>query len=313
MSTNQKEYVPIVRTGKFYWGLVLTFIIILVLNYFLPGALPFGMFEFFFFKFSLAKLAEIPWVLLLIGPGLTILVALLTKRNKNEHLDELASLPDNIWTSILAGVFEPISFRWLGFYLAIFSFWGIDLLTQELWVTGWWLAIITHPWVAIPLIGFALIGANFIGLIAYGIIYDDSTKGGLINSVAAIVVLSVVVIDLGVILLVAWSWLKWLYDVILIPLVVFITQGRLSTQLAGYGWATMAAAISVNWSFGKGHANHGPIALLDAWAFGMIEFWVTFNFGLPVAILMHAGYDVLIHLITAWDSFWELITSKEPL
>jgi hypothetical protein len=308
-----KEFVLLVRTGKFYWGLILTFMIILIMNYFLPGVLPFGIFEFWFFKFSLAKLAEIPWVLLLIGPGLTILATMLSKRKKDEHLDELAGLPDNIWTSILAGVFEPISFRWLGFYLAIFAFWAIDLLTQELWVTGWWIAITTNLWVAIPLIVLALIGANFIGLIAYGITYDNNTKGCLIKSVAAIVVLSVVIIDLGTFFLVFWSWLKWLYDAILIPLVIIITQGRLSTQLADYGWATMAAAISVNWSFGKAHANRGPIAFLDAWAFGMIEFWVTFNFGLPVAILLHVGYDILIHLIVAWDSFWELITSKEPL
>ncbi len=305
----KKEY--LVRTGKFYKGLLLTFLAILVLNYFLPGILPFGIFQFFFVKFSLAKLAEIPWVLLLIGPGLTILAAIFSKRTRKENLDTLGELPDKLWTATLAGIFEPISFRWLGFYLAIFAFSLTNLMATEIWKTSWWLLITGNPWVSIPLIILALIGANFIGLLGYGIINDKAINGCWVNLIAFIFVISAVVIDIAVFLIVGWSWFKWIYDTLLIPLVIIITQGQLSLQLGQYGWATMAAAISVNWNFGKGHYNRGPIAFLDAWAFGMIEFWVTLNFGLPVAILLHVGYDWLINLIVAGDSFGELIIEKK--
>ncbi len=219
-------------------------------------------------------------------------------------------MKDELKTSILAGIFEEVSFRWLGFYSAIFAFWGVDQLTREIWASGWWRDINSNLWLSIPLIICALIVVNFIGLVANAFLSDKSIDGCLINIIAGTIAICVIVVDLAAGLVVIWSWTKWSFDVLFIPAVNIITQGRLAEQLYGYGWAVTAAIVSVNWNFGKGHGYQGLIGLVNAWIIGMIMFWVTFNFGFPVAVMIHAGYDVLINLIVAGDAAAELAVSK---
>jgi len=312
--TTKPGYVLVydVYTWKFYRNLIITFIVVLGLNWLAPKVLPFGIFGLFYVKFDLAKLATIPWFLLLVGPGLAILHALLTKRARDENLEIVEKTREAVRTSILCGIFEEVKFRWLRFFLAIYFFWGIDTLTKAIWTSDLWQISTKYWWLSIPVILVALVILNFAALIGSGILQDETIRGLRVNLVALIVLLAGIAVDIAIIALVGWSWIKWVYDVAYIPVVNLITQGRLSELLTNYGWATAAALVSVNWTFGfgGGHNYEGPIGMINAWIIGMIMFWMVFNFGLPIAMLVHAGYDVLLNVIETTDAVSEL-GSKE--
>ncbi len=84
--SRKTESVPLVRTGGFYVGLVLTFGMVLIFNKLLPEVLPFKIYQFFFIKFSWEKFTQIPWFLLLVGPGLTLFSAFTSKNGKSKNI-----------------------------------------------------------------------------------------------------------------------------------------------------------------------------------------------------------------------------------
>lgn len=297
--------IPLVRTVTFYKVLAATFVVVLFLNWVLPGVLPFGIFQFFFFKISWAKLAEIPWILLLFGPVFVLVRAIFFKNDRERNIETLENTTDSIWTSILAGVFEEASSRWIGFFLVIFLFSGIDAIT--IWVGGILGAALTSNLWFLAITVVSLIVLNLAAALARAVIDDKSNRGCLSNSMAAIVIFTTMFVDI----VVAAVVLRLAFSLLFIPAVDFITQGRLHQQLFGYGWAATAALVSVNWSFGTGHKSQGLIGVIDAWIFGMIMFWLTFNFGLPVAMLVHVGYDILLSLIRAADAVVELGAEKK--
>jgi len=59
-------------------------------------------------------------------------------------------------------------------------------------------------------------------------------------------------------------------------------------------WYVGAALLYSNAFFREGHAYQGIVGILNSWFLGMGFFYLTFNYGLGSAIIVHALYDVLV-------------------
>lgn len=296
------DRLPLVRTSEFYYGLVGTFLALLLVKWIFPNLLPFEIFQFWTVSFDWQKILSIPWWLLLVGPVLVIVYSIVTRNSRMDNIRILEDFKEDFKTSVLAGIFEEVSFRWLSFYWAIValgaSTWFVTQVveTSDLWkqcVEYWFLSLIV------------LVILNFIGAGALALVKDNDT-GCLVKLIGIAIGLTVFVLDIILIIVIMWHIGYWLYNLVMIPIVNFISQGQLDIWLYNYGWIVGASLISVNWSFGSGHVNNCLLSFIDAWIFGLIMFWITFNFGLPLAIAMHVVYKVLLHMIRVVDSLVEL-------
>ncbi len=291
-----KKY--LVDTPKFYWDLFKYFVIIALVMHFFPSIFPFKLFDFFFFHFDMATLYTIPWTLLLFGPGLALIATILTKNKRESNLEIVENYGKKIKLSLKAGIFEEVQNRWILFTYLIFAFTLDNLLLNWLTSFAWIQAIVSLPWLGLTL---SVVGINILGLIAYALI--DSEKFGCFISWTALGALFLVAaLDLSLILIFTKYW----YVSVMLPLVNWLTLGKLSFQLFETSWMVGAALITSNWNFGIGHAMHGPIAWIDAWIFGMIMFFFTFHFGLLFAMLIHALYDIVLNTIVYIDAKVEL-------
>jgi hypothetical protein len=288
-------------TGEFYVGLTIIFILVGATKIFFPALIPFDMFEFFRFSFNWETLSQIPWVLLLFGPILTIVVSLFTKNGRFENQRIKREFDQDIWTSIKAGIFEEAAYRWLSFYFLIALFSLRDIAFNWLMSVGWIAAIFSLHWLGIVAI---LVVANIIGLIAYALIQSEGT-GCITKAIAFLVLIAVILIDITLFL----GLVKWWYTDLMIPLVNLVTLGKLGPQLLDYSWMVGAALVSSNWSFGEGHIYQGCVGWANSWIIGMLMFWFAFNFGLPFAMFIHALYDVILRVIRYADANAELTFS----
>ena len=92
-----------------------------------------------------------------------------------------------------------------------------------------------------------------------------------------------------------WDLWRLLYTEILIPLANFTTFGALEPQLYHpASWVVGAAIVSASIAFRDVHAYLGLIGLVNSWFFGMVMFYLTFNYGILVAIIAHVLYDVIV-------------------
>lgn len=294
--TPKRQYA--VDSLKFYLQIGGLFIGVLFFKWLLPEAIPFGIFDFWYFAWDWAKLAQIPWPLLLFGPVLTLLGAIFTKKSFWANREQVDEFGTDLRRSVLAGIFEEMRFRWIGFFYAIVTFYGnqvvIDWLSQNS-VFDW---MKTH-WF---LVGLGLVVINVLGLLSMALLQDKSIRGCMLISIAFGLMATMVVVDLALLA----PLTKWWYTTWAIPTANWICQGRLSLQLGDFGWTVAAALLSVNWKFGEGHGYQGCIGWANSWVIGMLMFWIMFNFGLPVAMLIHAVYDIAIDLIRYTDARIEL-------
>jgi hypothetical protein len=61
----------------------------------------------------------------------------------------------------------------------------------------------------------------------------------------------------------------------------------------GHTWFVVGAAIvSISIRFRDGHIYLGLIGWINAWFLGMFMFYLTFQYGLLAAILVHILYDI---------------------
>jgi len=275
-----------VKTAEFYGGLVLMFLLLLVLNHFFPSVLPFGIYELFRFEFSWEVLKGIPWTLLFFGPVLTLVIRAFVKVDWAEKYDIQNNIVQDLWIAVKAGIFEEALHRWILFYYLIFAFLLRDIIINWLMTIPVVGSILALPWWAIACVVIVL---NILAFFGYFIAVDKGT-GCLWSTVGLILVIFVFFVDFAVILTLA----KWWYVGVILPLVNFITLGKLSAQLFGYSWYVGAALVSSNWKFGEGHLYQGCLGFVYTWIIGMLMFWFTFNFGLPFAMLVHIVYDIII-------------------
>ncbi|MBI2030726.1 hypothetical protein HYT05_03820 [Candidatus Kaiserbacteria bacterium] len=100
--------------------------------------------------------------------------------------------------------------------------------------------------------------------------------------------------------------IQWIYVAILCPIANFFTLGYLEPYLLnGHGWAVSAAIISANGRFRNAHKYLGPFGYVNSWFLGVYFFWVMFNYGIVVAMIIHFLYDLFIFTVPAIDAVLE--------
>lgn len=96
---------------------------------------------------------------------------------------------------------------------------------------------------------------------------------------------------------------EWLHLNIFGPLANFTTLRKLEPYLFHEtGWAVGAALLASNAFFRDGHRYQGILGVLNSWFLGMYLFWIMFNYGLIVAVLVHFLYDFLISAVESIDA-----------
>lgn len=87
----------------------------------------------------------------------------------------------------------------------------------------------------------------------------------------------------------------WLFSAVFGPLADWATLGHLHSVLSHEsGWWVGAAMLSANSSFRNGHKYQGFLGFTNSWFLGMVFFHCMFHYGLPVAIAVHALYDIAV-------------------
>ena len=104
----------------------------------------------------------------------------------------------------------------------------------------------------------------------------------------------------------AFGWnggglLLWFYTVVMVPIANWATLGLMSSLLATTPWFVGAALLSANAMFRNGHKYQGIIGIVNSWYIGMFLFWIMFQFGLIVAIIVHILYDVIVFTVEHLD------------
>ncbi len=108
--------------------------------------------------------------------------------------------------------------------------------------------------------------------------------------------------------IVSGGLIKWLYVHWLVPLANWATFHALQPQLMGHhNWAFGAAIVSVTVAFRDEHKYLGPVGWINSWFFGMVMFYLVFNYGLLTAIVAHAVYDAIIFTIDVLASKRETV------
>lgn len=99
---------------------------------------------------------------------------------------------------------------------------------------------------------------------------------------------------------------EWFSINIFIPLANLGTLGLMHDILYHpLGWFVGAAVILANGKFRNGHKYLGIIGVINSWVIGMFLFWLMFNYGLVVCIIVHFLYDLFIHVIHYFDAAYE--------
>ncbi len=99
---------------------------------------------------------------------------------------------------------------------------------------------------------------------------------------------------------------EWFYLSLLTPVADFATLGLMHDILYHpLGWFVGAAVIGANAKFRNGHKYLGIIGLINSWVIGMFLFWLMFNYGLVVCIIVHFLYDLFIHVVCYFDAAYE--------
>jgi len=88
--------------------------------------------------------------------------------------------------------------------------------------------------------------------------------------------------------------IHWVYVSIAIPFTNWITFGFLSPQLLSDNWVLGAAIVSGSNKFMDAHKNNGVLGYINSWFFGLLCFWIVFNYGIFTAIIVHVVYDIVV-------------------
>lgn len=185
-------------------------------------------------------------------------------RKNDNHL----ILRYSIWTSMVAGIWEELGFRW------IFVYYAAILLMFFNWVFG------------------AGIGLVLAATFVLGTIISVADRKFL--SAAGFVVGT----GLAVLFALYVNFFYWMYGLFvwIIHFTTFFQMDSVlysaeNTQLFIFG------AILANAWFRDGHKYQGLFGIINSWYAGMVLLYATVTYGLLTAIVIHALYDVLVSVI----------------
>ena len=95
---------------------------------------------------------------------------------------------------------------------------------------------------------------------------------------------------------------KWIHVYIGGPVFNVLTLGYLSDYLVTPSiWYVGSALLIINAKFRDGNAYQGPLGYINSWVLGFFFFWLTLNYGLLSAIVVHFIYDALLYTIEYVD------------
>ena len=211
------------------------------------------------------------WPLFLYGLAMAAYSCLSIARSgpKNEIL------VSGMVTSVLAGIWEEFGFR------AIFICYAMIILFffNFLWSLG------------VGIVG-VIPGVIVVGL---GIYFFSEEKK----------VVAVILFCVGLVL--GWAGLSWgvgmdpvywFYSAIIIPIVNFITLRQFEPIFyGGHEPLFIFGAIVANAWFRDGHKYQGIFGIINSWIIGFVMLYATVIYGLLVAVIIHAVYDLEFDLI----------------
>lgn len=88
----------------------------------------------------------------------------------------------------------------------------------------------------------------------------------------------------------------WIYASFAIPFTNWVTFGFLSPQLLSDNWVFGAAIVSSSNKFMDAHKGNGLLGYINSWFFGLLCFWLVFNYGIVTAIVVHILYDIVVFM-----------------
>jgi hypothetical protein len=105
----------------------------------------------------------------------------------------------------------------------------------------------------------------------------------------------IAMITLPILNFITFGLVKWFYGVALVPFADVMTLHALHSQLVQSGtWVFGAAIVMASVSFRNAHKGAGFIGFVNSWFFGMVMFYLMFNYGLLTAIVVHVLYDMVV-------------------
>ncbi len=176
-----------------------------------------------------------------------------------------------IGTSVLAGTWEELGFRWI---FICTSMAGIVVMN---WLLGtffiWFLVVF------------------FFGISLFLLLGGDGFKK----------LISIIPFGFGMLffhLAGKTDPLLWLYDVFFLPVTNFFTIGFFENILYGdYPKLFIFGMIAANAKFRDGHKYQGPIGIVNSWFVGFILMYCMLTYGLFTAIILHIIYDLEFDII----------------
>lgn len=177
-------------------------------------------------------------------------------------------------TSVLAGIWEEIGFRWL------------FICTSMIGVVfgNWLLGSVIGSFLNIL---FLVLGI-FLAITGVKLRKLSVLIGGLLATMSA----------LGMCYAIWWLGFRdpvyWWWKSVLLPITDFMSLGYLTDLLHSTTVPTlfMFGALAANVKFRDGHKYQGLGGMINAWYIGLIMLYATVTYGLGTAIVLHAVYDL---------------------
>lgn len=180
----------------------------------------------------------------------------------------------DIITSVLAGLWEEIGYRGLFIFMSMITLMFANFAFK-------WIVIIVFfaffLWAIYKLLTNKLwLFAIIVGVIAYLLMHWWSSIS------------------------ISEDPLYWIYRNIILPFMSFISFRLLDPIIynKNFSFLFIIAAMSANLKFRDGHKYQGTFGYFNSWIVGYILLHAMMYYGLLVAIIIHAVYDIIIGLMS---------------
>ncbi len=83
--------------------------------------------------------------------------------------------------------------------------------------------------------------------------------------------------------------------------IAFLLQDNVDVWTKPGAWTVGMAVLLSNWKFQEGHLYQGPMGFVFSGIGGIVFFRAMFSFGLPLAMLAHVLFDIMVFLMVTAD------------
>lgn len=212
------------------------------------------------------------------GGGLTLFVALLGGYTSSMFDEEF--LQRGIVTSIGAGVTEELWYRGVGVFFSMLVLVVVNFFFN--------------------FAGFVAVIAISLGILVAVLSFfaTEEIEPTVLNVVGRILAIIVAGITIWGITTLGVDPVYKVYQYLFYPIIDFMTLGLMKPVLNGdHQLLLVMGMFSANIAFRDGHKYQGLFGWTNAWYAGCVFIFATLNYGIWVALVVHAVYDILIHVI----------------